>query len=119
MGLLDFAHHEHIDSWYHHTASGPTFAPLHDALDADVCVVGGGYTGLSAALELAERGLNVVLLEGARLGAHAVHAAGNIGEHLAGRRPGATAARCSPTSPVAWTACAPSWVPTPPAPSGT
>ena len=68
MGLLDFAHHEHIDSWYHHTASGPTFAPLHDALDADVCVVGGGYTGLSAALELAERGLNVVLLEGARLG---------------------------------------------------
>ena len=33
-----------------------------------MCVVGGGYTGLSAALHLAERGYKVVLLEAARVG---------------------------------------------------
>lgn len=30
---------------------------------ADVCIIGGGYTGLSSALHLAERGYDVVLLE--------------------------------------------------------
>ncbi len=35
---------------------------------ADVCIVGGGYTGLSAALHLAERGYEVVLLEAHRVG---------------------------------------------------
>ena len=35
---------------------------------ADVCIVGGGYTGLSAALHLAERGHDVVLLEAHRVG---------------------------------------------------
>lgn len=34
----------------------------------DVCIVGGGYTGLSAALHLAERGYDVVLLEAHRVG---------------------------------------------------
>ncbi len=32
----------------------------------DVCVIGGGFTGLSAALHLAERGFEVVLLEARR-----------------------------------------------------
>jgi gamma-glutamylputrescine oxidase len=35
---------------------------------ADVCVIGGGYTGLSAALHLAELGFDVVLLEAHRVG---------------------------------------------------
>ncbi|MBM7068293.1 FAD-binding oxidoreductase [Actibacterium sp. 188UL27-1] len=37
-------------------------------LTCDVAVVGGGYTGLSAALHLAERGYDVVLLEAQRVG---------------------------------------------------
>jgi glycine/D-amino acid oxidase-like deaminating enzyme len=37
--------------------------PLHGAVRADVAVVGGGITGLSAALHLAERGIKVVVLE--------------------------------------------------------
>jgi len=37
-------------------------------LDCDVCVVGGGFSGLSAALHLAERGYDVILLEAERLG---------------------------------------------------
>jgi gamma-glutamylputrescine oxidase len=42
--------------------------PLSKRVTADVCVVGGGYAGISAALELAERGYSVVLLEAQRIG---------------------------------------------------
>jgi gamma-glutamylputrescine oxidase len=35
---------------------------------ADVCIVGGGYTGLSAALHLADSGARVILLEAERIG---------------------------------------------------
>lgn len=44
------------------------YLPLAGRTSADVCVVGGGYTGVSAALELAERGYSVALLEGQRIG---------------------------------------------------
>lgn len=56
-------------SWYAQTAQPmEPFAPLRGDIQADVCVVGGGYTGLSAALHLAEAGFDVVLLEAHRLG---------------------------------------------------
>jgi gamma-glutamylputrescine oxidase len=42
--------------------------PLEGEARADVCVVGGGITGCSAALELAERGYSVVLLEAEAIG---------------------------------------------------
>ena len=42
--------------------------PLQGTVQADVAVVGGGFAGLSAAIELAERGLRVVLLEAERVG---------------------------------------------------
>ncbi|GAB4300812.1 MAG: FAD-binding oxidoreductase [Thiohalomonadaceae bacterium] len=42
--------------------------PLAGYATADVCVVGGGYAGLAAALELAQRGYRVILLEARRLG---------------------------------------------------
>nr|WP_324612774.1 FAD-binding oxidoreductase [Henriciella litoralis] len=35
---------------------------------ADVCIVGAGFTGMSAALELAEKGFNVIVLEAERVG---------------------------------------------------
>lgn len=35
---------------------------------ADVCIIGGGFTGLNTAIELAERGLSVILLEANRIG---------------------------------------------------
>lgn len=47
-------------------------APLRSALQgnhtADVCIVGGGLAGVSAALELAERGYSVIVLEARRVG---------------------------------------------------
>ncbi len=57
------------DSYYAATAIGMHEHPrLQGALRADVCVIGGGYTGLSAALNLAEQGFEVVLLEAERVG---------------------------------------------------
>ena len=57
------------DSWYVATADGIQDRPrLEEGLTADVCVIGGGFTGLSAALNLAELGKSVVLLEAERIG---------------------------------------------------
>jgi gamma-glutamylputrescine oxidase len=41
----------------------PQYPPLDGSRKADVVIVGGGYTGLSAALHLAEAGADVVLIE--------------------------------------------------------
>ena len=60
---------DYPDSYYAATANPhPRYPQLKGELAADVCVVGGGFTGLSAALHLAERGYAVALLEGARVG---------------------------------------------------
>jgi gamma-glutamylputrescine oxidase len=57
------------DSYYVATAQGIVDRPaLDEDVVADVCVIGGGFTGLSAALTLAERGVDVVLLEAERIG---------------------------------------------------
>ncbi len=51
-------------SLWHATAAPAVEAPaLAESVRADVCVIGGGYAGLSTALHLAERGTNVVVLE--------------------------------------------------------
>ena len=59
------------------------------SLRADVCIVGGGYTGLSALLHLAERGYDAVLLEAARVGAGA--SGRNGGQLASGQRIGQAA----------------------------
>ncbi|MDK3073135.1 FAD-binding oxidoreductase [Sedimentitalea sp. JM2-8] len=60
---------EYPRSWYAATATPmDRFAPLRGETRADVCVVGAGYTGLSAALHLAEAGFDVVLLDAHRIG---------------------------------------------------
>jgi glycine/D-amino acid oxidase-like deaminating enzyme/nitrite reductase/ring-hydroxylating ferredoxin subunit len=54
--------------WLDGLASSPTARLDHD-VEADVCVVGGGIVGVTAALELARGGRSVVLLERDRVGA--------------------------------------------------
>ncbi|MCF2870684.1 FAD-binding oxidoreductase [Octadecabacter sp. G9-8] len=44
------------------------FPPAKGAIDCDVCIVGGGYSGLSAALHLAQTGYDVVLIDAQRVG---------------------------------------------------
>ena len=51
-------------SWYLDTAPpAPERPPLQGAARAEVCVIGAGYTGLSTALHLAERGVAVRVVE--------------------------------------------------------
>jgi gamma-glutamylputrescine oxidase len=55
--------------WYWASEPTPERRPaLADDVDTDVCVVGGGIAGCSAALHLAERGYRVVLLEQEAIG---------------------------------------------------
>lgn len=61
--------------------------PLEGEVDADLAVVGGGCTGLSAALHAAERGLKVVLIEGGLIGWGA--SGRNGGQMIPGLRKGA------------------------------
>lgn len=56
-------------SYYAATATPlDPFPVLKGAATADICIVGGGYMGLSAALHLAEAGHDVILIEAHRLG---------------------------------------------------
>jgi gamma-glutamylputrescine oxidase len=55
----------------HYVATANAFAsapPLEGEANADVVVIGGGYSGLHAALNAAERGYSVILLEAGRIG---------------------------------------------------
>ena len=59
----------YVKSYYAVSAHpAPQRAALAGNTDCDVCVVGGGIAGCSAALHLASRGLSVVLLEENRVG---------------------------------------------------
>ena len=56
-------------SYYAATAAAlAAFPALQGDTRTDVCIIGGGYTGLSAALHLRQRGYDVVLLEAHRIG---------------------------------------------------
>ena len=60
---------EHTSSWYAATVTEVTDYPrLQDNLSVDICIVGGGFTGVATALTLAERGYSVALLEANRIG---------------------------------------------------
>ncbi|WP_251978489.1 NAD(P)/FAD-dependent oxidoreductase [Salinicola avicenniae] len=60
---------DHPRSYYAASANAaPVRPPLTGGKRADVCVIGGGFTGLSSALHLAERGFDVTLLEASRIG---------------------------------------------------
>jgi len=59
----------HVESWYASSTLGaPPRPPLEGEHEADVCVIGGGIAGCSAALHLAERGYRVILLEAELVG---------------------------------------------------
>jgi gamma-glutamylputrescine oxidase len=59
---------QHVRSYYAASAHpAPARPSLEGDVHADVCVVGGGIAGCSAALDLAARGYKVVLLEARRI----------------------------------------------------
>jgi glycine/D-amino acid oxidase-like deaminating enzyme len=59
---------EHVASYYAATANHQTDYPrLLGAHQADICIVGGGFTGVASALTLAERGYKVAIVEANRV----------------------------------------------------
>lgn len=60
---------EYPRSYYAYAAQpGPARDSAAGTINCDVCIVGGGFTGVSAAYHLAQRGYDVVLLEAQRIG---------------------------------------------------
>jgi len=57
-----------VSAWTPAAEPLPVTRPLEGDRRADVVIVGAGYTGLSAALHLAERGAEVVVLDAAEPG---------------------------------------------------
>ena len=67
--MIAQAKQEHTRSYYAATANEQAnYPPLAGAISADVCVIGAGFTGVSTALALAERGYSVALVEANRVG---------------------------------------------------
>ncbi|MEM9336212.1 MAG: FAD-binding oxidoreductase [Pseudomonadota bacterium] len=59
----------HTGSYYAATVGDKTDYPvLNDNRDTDVCVIGAGFSGVSTALHLAERGFRVVVVEANKVG---------------------------------------------------
>lgn len=59
-------------SYYANSANQTlSFPSLEGDTQTDVCIIGGGYTGLSAALHLSQRGYQVTLLEAKNIGSGA------------------------------------------------
>ncbi len=69
MKVFQETNGQHVDSYYAESANDTTSYPqLSTDVEADVCIVGAGFSGLSTAIELAENGFKVVVVEAVRVG---------------------------------------------------
>ena len=60
---------KHPDSYYFASLNKvQEYQTLTESIATDICIVGGGFSGVASALELAERGHKVVLLEAHKIG---------------------------------------------------
>lgn len=63
------SNNRHAPSWYAATCNSILeFPELKGEHQADICVLGGGFTGVNTAIELSQRGYSVILLEANRIG---------------------------------------------------
>ena len=71
--IFDQFKHPKFNGTYYHASSNssPIFPKLIGEEKTDICIIGGGLTGISSALNLAETGHAVTLVEGMRIGSGA------------------------------------------------
>ena len=71
--IFDQFKHPKFNGTYYHASSNssPIFPKLIGEEKTDICIIGGGLTGISSALNLAETGQAVTLVEGMRIGSGA------------------------------------------------
>ncbi len=62
--------YDSVKSWYAASVNNNLmgYNRLESGLSCDVCIIGGGFTGVSAALELRKKGFDVVLIEAKKIG---------------------------------------------------
>lgn len=61
--------HQHPSSYYYSTAKALYHHPqLQEQVNTDVCIIGGGFSGINTAIELAQKGFSVTLLEAKQIG---------------------------------------------------
>jgi len=59
---------DYIDTYYRRTrVDSPAYPALEGAIEAEICIIGGGLAGLAAAIECQQRGRKVALLEQRRI----------------------------------------------------
>lgn len=70
MRIRDSIHSDRLPASYYASSNvyNDPFPRLEGNVEADVCVIGGGFTGVSTALHLAEQGVDVVLVEQNQIG---------------------------------------------------
>lgn len=70
MRIRDSIHSDHLPPSYYAASNkyAEPFRRLEGNIQADVCVIGGGYSGVATALHLAEQGADVVLVEQNQIG---------------------------------------------------
>lgn len=60
---MNFSEGGYMNSYWNENTETKEFPKLNKNIEADVCIIGGGITGVSTAYYLANRGLKVVVLE--------------------------------------------------------
>jgi glycine/D-amino acid oxidase-like deaminating enzyme len=68
FGKFAYGDGPRLGCWWDDTTRIPAFPRLESSSHCDVAIIGGGFTGLVAALELARAGISVCLLEAERIG---------------------------------------------------
>lgn len=58
----------HAPSWYNASCQSSAYPTLDRQVETRVCIIGAGFTGLSAALELRQRGIDCAVLDAHRVG---------------------------------------------------
>lgn len=65
--MVSLHHGESVSNWMD-TASVSTFSALHENIETEICVIGGGLAGLTTAYLLLQTGRKVCILEGFEIG---------------------------------------------------